>query len=292
MISLLENFLQPLGESFIGWYIGQLDLSDPFKAIMFIVFSYFFVKCILLIFSFLNPLADFLTWPFRLIHLHAHMTVAREIEEQINREQEKQGHIKEPSNRDKRQIEFGVYNRFEIDTRAEGSNVYCTCTTLDDMIKVAMAPWKHTLTFFIVYLALLPLIEVGGMMGFLIHIYASLVLFHALMPSSSDQMMIIYTMLRQGLVPKFCVNWLYVVFFSIFVEVTLRSKGDLVAALIAALVYSLFYLSFLLVTVRFFKRSTKLKYPVLLKIPDSREQKKQSSFKKTRFFPSFYNEKE
>jgi len=192
MSSLLENILQQIGESFVGWYVGQLDLSDPFKAIMFIFFSYFIVKCTFLIFPFLNPLADFLTWPFRLIHLHAHMTVAGEIEEEIRLEQEKQGQIKDASTRDERQIEFGVYNRFEIDTRSESSNVYCTCTTLDDMIRVAMAPWKHTVVFFIVYLVLLPLIETGGMLGFLIHIYVSLVLFHALMPSSSDQMMIIY----------------------------------------------------------------------------------------------------
>ncbi len=292
MSSILENLLQPIGDSIVGWYVGQLDLSDPFKALMFIFFSYIVVKGTLLIFPFLNPLADFLTWPFRLIHLHAHITVAREIEEQIKREQMKQKHMRDPSNRDERQIEFGIYNRFEIDTRAEGSNVYCTCTTLDDMIRVAMAPWKHTLSFFIMYLALLPLIEIGGMIGFLMHIYVSLVLFHALMPSTSDQMMIIYTMLKQGLVPKFCVNWLYVVFFSVIVEVTLRTKGDLFAALIAALVYSLFYLSFLLVTIRYFRRSTEFKYPVLLKIPDSREEQHQSSFKKSRFFPSFYNEME
>jgi hypothetical protein len=85
-------------------------------------------------------------------------------------------------------------------------------------------------------------------------------------------------------------DWIYVVFFSVFFEVTFRSKGDVLAGLIAALTFSLCYLAFLLVNIRFFSKNTKLKYPVLLKIPNSSDQKQNSSFRKSRFFPSYYNE--
>ena len=231
--------------------------------------NFLFVKGILTIFPFLNPLADFLTWPFRCNNLFSHIHAAREIETEI-----KQDNILNPSttgqiNEEERRVEYGVYNRFELDTRAEGSNFYFSSTSVGDTSKIAMASSKPALIFFLVYLALLPFVKPLGIIGFIIHMYSSLVLFHALMPSTNDQMMVFYEMMRGGHIPALCMHWFYVVFLVIFIEITVRTGGNALIGLLFAILSTYVYLIFLIFIVHWLSKHFKQKFPVLTRVPDS-----------------------
>ena len=267
MASLIDVIIQPL----VGWYLNQINLTDPFAAIIYICFNFLLVKIGIMIFPFIKPVLNIITMPFRFIHFYSHIQIAQQIEMEIKEEQKqkelKNGPNSKLTNEKERMIEFGVYNRFEFDDQIEGSNIYLTCNTLNDTIRVAMAPWKHALAFFIVYLAILPIAKNGGFFGLIIHLYSSIVLFYALIPSTSDYQMVLNTMLRETSIPKFCVYWIYVVFFAIFFEVTIRTKNVLFG-LTMSLIYSFLYYFFLLVMIKYSQGKNELKYPILVKIPN------------------------
>jgi len=102
-----------------------------------------------------------------------------------------------------------------------------------------MEPWKDALICLIVFILIIfPLAQLIGAMGIIIHIYFALALAHGLIPTSAYYQRIIDTVLREGLIPQFCVRyWFYVVFLSVFFEITLRTKGNVLIGLTAALLH-------------------------------------------------------
>jgi hypothetical protein len=288
----MASFIEVIIQQSLGWYLGLINLTDPFAAVVFICLNFLLVKVTLTLFPFLKPFINIITMPFRFIHFYSHVQAAHQIEKEIKEE----GRRKELKNsetshlidEEDRLIEFGVYNRFEFEDHTEGSNLYFSCKSLDDTIRVAMAPWKHALAFFIVYLVILPFAKIGGFFGLVIHLYSSIVLFYALIPSSSDYQMVLNTMLKEAFIPKFCVYWIYVVFFSVFLEIVLRTK-NIIAGLAIALIYSFIYYFFLLAMIKLSFGKNKLKYPVLVKIP-SKSANRSSPSPEGRLFPKFSNE--
>ncbi|PWI49413.1 hypothetical protein CEE45_01065 [Candidatus Heimdallarchaeota archaeon B3_Heim] len=266
---ILELLIEEISGGLVGWYLYQFDLSTPFKAIGYILLNFIIVKGILTLFPFLNPLVDFLTWPFKCNNLFSHIHVTRELDEEIKQGAKLNPAAASQANEEERRVEYGVYNRFELDKRAVGSNFYFSGTTVEDTSKIAMASSKQALYFFLIYLAILPFVELLGILGFIIHMYSSLVLFHALLPSANEQMMIFYEMMRGGHIPPLCMYWFYVVFVVVFLESTLRSGGNALLGLFSAILWTYSYFFFLMFIVRWFNKHPKQYYPVLLKIPDS-----------------------
>ncbi|MHA1979132.1 MAG: hypothetical protein ACW98I_19685 [Candidatus Hodarchaeales archaeon] len=269
MATILELLFEELGHSLLGWYLNQFDLTTPFKAIGYILLNFIVVKGFLTFFPFLNPLADFLTWPFRCISLFSHIHTARELDIEIKQDLILNPATAAPADEEERRIEFGVYNRFELDKRVVGSNFYFSGTRVDDTNKIAMASSKQALIFFLVYLAILPLVTTLGILGFIIHMYSSLVLFHALLPGTNEQMMVFYELMRGGHIPPLCMYWVVVVFTTVFFETTLRSGGNALLGLVSAVIWSYGYFFFLIFIVQWSSKHPLLRIPVLRKIPDS-----------------------
>ena len=293
MVILLEEIVGLIFKTAIGWYLNQIDLIDPVKALMFFCFDLLLVKIFLTIFPFLKPIAYWVTWPFPRFHNYFHVQAALELEEEIIEEREREKFTltdRTTKGNTKRGIELGVYNRFESGPRGEGSNIFLVCNTLDDIIKVAMAPWKFALGFFIIYVLSLPLAKYGGLGGFIIHLWAALVFFHALIPSFADYEMIFNTMLTEGLIHKFCIYWALVIFFTILFENFLRTKGNLLFALVVAQIWVIIYFTLLMASTKFIRKSTELKYPVLLRVPDDKSSPEIIRTSESKRFPSFVNE--
>ncbi len=277
----------------IGWYTNQIDLIDPIKGLLFICFDYLLVNLFLVIFPFLKPFVNWCTFPFPKFHSYFHAQAARELEDEIEEERENEKFTLTDQSMDekkRRTIELGVYNRFESGPRGESSNIYFSCKTLDDIIKVAMAPWKFALTFFFFYVITLPLAKNGGLGGVVIHMWAALVFFHALMPSFADYDMIFNTMLIEGLIPKFCMYWGLVIFFTVLLDNFFRTKGNLLSALVVAQIWLLFYFSLLIAAARFLRKKAELEYPVLLRLPDDKSSPEIIRPSESKKFPSFVNE--
>ena len=289
MSTILNLLLEEISNSLLGWYLYQFDLTTTFKAIIYIFMNFIFVKGILTFFPFLNPLADFLTLPFRCNNLFSHIHTVRELDIEIKQEARLNPAKVIQVNEEERRVEYGVYNRFELDTRGEGSNFYFSSTSVDDTSKIAMASSKQTVIFFLIYLAILPFVTPLGLIGFIVHMYSSLVLFHALMPSTSDQMMIFYEMMRGGHIPALCMHWFYVVFLVVFIEITIRSGGNALLGLLFAILSTYIYLVFLIFIVHTLSKHFKQNYPILTKIPDS-STNTSDPVKKSRLNPSLSSE--
>ena len=153
-----------------------------------------------------------------------------------------------------------------------------------------MAPWKFALLFFVIYVLSLPLAEYGGLGGVIIHVWAALVFFHALIPSFADYEMIFNTMLTEGLIHKFCIYWTLVIFFTILLDSFFRTKGNLLVALVVAQIWVVIYFILLMASAKFLRNSTELKYPVLLRIPDDKSSPEIIRPNESKRFPSFVNE--
>ncbi len=279
MSSIFEVLFEEVGRSILGWYVAQFDISTPFRAVVYILFNFLLVKGILTLFPFLNPLADFLTWPFRLINLYSHIDAARELDIEIKQNAKLNPPAIAPPDEEERRIEFGVYNRFELDKRAVGSNFYFSGTRVADTSKIALASTKIAVLFFLVYLAIFPFVAILGIFGFIIHLYSSLVLFHALFPSTNEQMMVLYELMRGGHIPPLCMYWVCFVFGAFSLETLLRSGGNIFLGLFSGIVWSHGYLFFLTMICQWFNVHSKQKYPVLRAIPDSSETKSENKHK-------------
>ena len=99
--------------------------------------------------------------------------------------------------------------------------------------------------------------------------YSSLVLFHALVPSTNDQMMIFYEMMRGGHIPPLCMYWFYVVFLVIFLDSILRTGSNSILGLLSTILGTNFYFFFHVFIISLFNKCFKHKFPALTKIPNS-----------------------
>ena len=290
MSNALEIILAQIGETAIGWYISQINLTNIVNALFLLFINVILFTLILAAFPFLKPLANLLTWPFRFIHHYAHIYSARTIEMNIQEDVERQKYAQTENDTTKRRIlESTVYQRFEIDQRLEGSNIIMVCNSLDDVVQIAMEPWKDTLIGLIVFIIIIfPFGQLLGGVGIFLHIYFALALSHGLIPTSADYQRIIDTVLREGMIPQFCVRyWFYVVFLGVFFETTLRTNGNIIIGLIIAHLTGLMYIFFLISIARYLGGSQQLKYPRLIQVPD---EKSHDSKKSQKLFPSLYSE--
>jgi len=293
MSNALEIILAQIGETAIGWYISQINLTNIINALFLLFINVILFTLILAAFHFLKPLANLFTWPFRFIHHYAHIYTARTIEMNIQEDVKRQKYVQTENDTTKRRIlEITVYQRFEIDQRLEGSNIYMVCNSLDDVVQIAMEPWKDTLIGLIVFIIIIfPFGQLLGGVGIFLHIYFALALAHGMIPTSADYQRIIDTILREGMIPQFCVRyWFYVVFLSVFFEITIRTNGNIIIGLIIAHFTSLLYIFFLISIARYFGGSQQLKYPISNKLIQVPNEKSHDSKKSQKLFPSLYSE--
>jgi len=290
MSNALEIILAQIGETAIGWYISQINLTNIINALLLLFINVILFALILAAFPFLKPLANLLTWPFRFIHHYAHIYTARTIEINIQDDVERQKYTQTENDATKKRVlELTVYQRFEIDQRLEGSNIYMVCNSLDDVVQIAMEPWKDTLIGLIVFIIIIfPFGQLLGGAGIFLHVYFALALAHGIIPTSADYQRIIDTVLREGIIPQFCVRyWFYVVFLSVFFEITIRTNGNIIIGLIIAHFTSLLYIFFLIWAARYIGGNQQLKFPMLPRVP---YEKSQDPKKSQKFFPSTYSE--
>ncbi|MHA1978576.1 MAG: hypothetical protein ACW98I_16865 [Candidatus Hodarchaeales archaeon] len=102
--------------------------------------------------------------------------------------------------------------------------------------------------------------------------YTSLVLFHALLPSTNEQMMVFFELMRGGHIPPVCMYWVMVVFATVFFETTLRSEGNAILGFVSAVIWTYGYFFFLIYLVQWFSKRSQRNLSVLRRIPDSRSK--------------------
>jgi hypothetical protein len=200
------------------------------------------------------------------------VNTARELEN--DREEEltyNQTYYNQPSERKGDRIDLGVYYRLEMDPLSDGSNIYFQSTWMNDYIRVSMASWKPFTIFLVVYITLFPFLLQATAIGYLVHLYFSLVL-SVLIPNGKDFNTVFNAMVRDGWIPSFLMYWMIFGFFCLMIEFTLRTGGNLLLALIGALVWAELYYFVMLVLINLSRRRSAIsraKYPELVDIPDS-----------------------
>jgi uncharacterized membrane protein HdeD (DUF308 family) len=263
---LLEIYL------FLSWDCGLFDISIPLIAILYVIVTIIVLKIVLYLFPFLNRFADGLTRPFRSARFVFRVNTAHKLENELKEEQSYNQTYGNQPDIEVDRIELGVYNRLEVNSRHDSSNVYYSSTRLGDDMKVAMSPWK---LFFLIlggYTTLFPLLLLANPAhSYIVHSYFALVLCHVIIPRGADFEMVFNATVRKGLIRNFLMNWMLLGFFCIFLGVTLIT-GNVVLALIIALLSAGLYNTILLPFVhlsRWWKKHTRPKYPEVGDIPDS-----------------------
>ncbi|MFX0211062.1 MAG: hypothetical protein ACFFDT_34100 [Candidatus Hodarchaeota archaeon] len=278
----------------IIWWCNLFDISNPIIAILFVLVNFLLFRFILLAFPFLLPIADLLTRPFRFARFVVRVNTAHTKEKELKIEQDyKQAHFSQLQSDEVDQIELGVYNRLEMNSRFDGSNVYFSSTRLEDNFQVALASWKLLVIMFGGYVVLFPLILLVGSYGYVIHMYFALVLCHVIFPHGADYEMMLYTMIRQGLVPNFLIYWLLFGFFCLFLEFTLRTGGNMILALFCALLWAELYHLSIIPLIRltwWWKGRIRSDYPELGHIPDSDTADRESPIQSPLLSPSAHND--
>ncbi|MHA1226525.1 MAG: hypothetical protein ACTSPV_07260 [Candidatus Hodarchaeales archaeon] len=277
ILIIMTGLINDLFEGFVVWYVDQLNLSTPLKAIFFLIIGYLTLTILFSAFPFLKTIADWLTYPSRFLHLYDHVEVSRQIKDEIKREAPPVD--QDSLSEEVRTLDSGTYNRFDIRSSAEGSNFYANCSSYQDMVRIAMASWRRALYLGAVYLALIPFLPLNFVVV-VFHMYIALVIFHTTLPSSGDYQAVLYALLERGLIPKRWAYWIEVVFYVTFFVNLLSTHGDIFISLFTAIIISYLYFILLISVVQFINRYPNKTYPRLRIIPDNRSDRKYQSLER------------
>ncbi|MFX1517043.1 MAG: hypothetical protein ACFFC6_12145 [Promethearchaeota archaeon] len=127
-VCIYEIFLEI--SLFISWYCSQFDISIHLIAILFMIVNIIVQRIILYLFPFLNRVADVLTHPFGSARFVIRVNTTYKLEKELKVEQKYDQANLSQSDTESDRIELGVYNRLEVNSQQDGSNVYFSSTCL------------------------------------------------------------------------------------------------------------------------------------------------------------------